>query len=105
MTEWCWGFGWGDETIDLKTRSMLNLTMLAGLGKMNEWEIHCRGALNNGVTKEEIRSIIHIIGIYCGVHNLWSVSVPHARFWKRLANCNYERMPRSESTHSLILKK
>ena len=67
MTEWCWGFGWGDATIDAKTRSMLNLAMLAGLGKMHEWEIHCRGALNNGVGVNEIRSIIHIIGIYCGV--------------------------------------
>ncbi len=67
MTEWCWGFGWGDETIDPKTRSMLNLSMLGALGKMNEWEIHCRGAITNGVTMEEIRSIIHIIGIYCGV--------------------------------------
>ncbi|WP_138936083.1 carboxymuconolactone decarboxylase family protein [Roseovarius arcticus] len=67
MTAWCWGFGWGDETIDLKTRSMLNLVMLAALGKMHEWEIHCNGAINNGVTKEEIRSIIHIVGIYCGV--------------------------------------
>ena len=34
---------------------------------MNEWEIHCRGAITNGVTKEEIRAIIHVIGIYCGV--------------------------------------
>ena len=67
MTAWCWGFGWGDDTIDHKTRSMLNLVMLAALGKMHEWEIHCHGAINNGVTKEEIRSIIHIIGIYCGV--------------------------------------
>lgn len=67
MTAWCWGFGWGDDAIDLKTRSMLNLTMLAALGKMNEWEIHCRGAIKNGVSKEEIRAILHIIGIYCGV--------------------------------------
>jgi len=67
MTAWAWGFGWGDETIDAKTRSMMNLAMLAGLGKMNEWKIHCRGALTNGVTKEEIRSIIHVVAIYCGV--------------------------------------
>ena len=67
MTEWCWGFGWGDETIDAKTRSMMNLAMLGALGKMHEWEVHCRGALNNGVSKEEIRAIIHVIGIYCGV--------------------------------------
>ena len=67
MTEWCWGFGWGDETIDVKTRSMMNLSMIGALGKMTEWEIHCRGAITNGVTKEEIRAIVHVIGIYCGV--------------------------------------
>ena len=67
MTEWCWGFGWGDETIDAKTRSMMNLTMIGALGKMHEWELHCRGALNNGVSKQEIRAIVHTIAIYCGV--------------------------------------
>lgn len=67
MTQWCWGFGWGDETIDVKTRSMMNLTMIAALGKMTEWELHCKGAINNGVTMEEIRAIIHAISIYCGV--------------------------------------
>ncbi len=67
MTAWCWGFGWGDETIDPKTRSMMNLAMIGALGKMNEWEIHLRGALNNGVSVEEVRATIHIVGIYCGV--------------------------------------
>ncbi len=61
MTEWCWGFGWGDEAIDAKTRSMMNLTMIGALGKMHEWELHCRGALNNGVSKQEIRAIVHTI--------------------------------------------
>lgn len=67
MTEWCWGFGWGDEVIDKKTRSMMNLAMLGALGKMHEWEIHCNGAIKNGVTFEEIRAIIHVVAIYCGV--------------------------------------
>ena len=67
MTAWCWGFGWGDEVIDPKTRSMMNLAMIGALGKMHEWELHCRGALNNGVSKEEIRAIIHVVAIYCGV--------------------------------------
>ena len=67
MTAWCWGFGWGDETIDAKTRSMMNLSMIGALGKMDEWKIHCRGAITNGVSKEEIRAIIHVIAIYCGV--------------------------------------
>ncbi len=67
MTQWCWGFGWGDEAIDAKTRSMMNLAMIGALGKMHEWEIHCRGALTNGVTTEQIRAIIHVVAIYCGV--------------------------------------
>ncbi|MDX1784587.1 MAG: carboxymuconolactone decarboxylase family protein [Roseovarius sp.] len=67
MTAWCWGFGWGDDVIEPKTRSMMNLAMIGALGKMHEWEIHCRGALNNGVSKEEIRAIIHVVAIYCGV--------------------------------------
>jgi 4-carboxymuconolactone decarboxylase len=67
MTAWCWGFGWGDETIDAKTRSMMNLAMLGALGRTHEWETHCRGAINNGVNVEEIRAIIHVVGIYSGV--------------------------------------
>ena len=67
MTAGCCGFGWGDEVIPAKTRSMMNLSMIGALGKMHEREIHCKGALNNGVSKEEIRAIIHVIGIYCGV--------------------------------------
>jgi alkylhydroperoxidase/carboxymuconolactone decarboxylase family protein YurZ len=60
MTAWCWGFGWGDPALDPKTRSMMNLAMIAALGKMHEWELHCHGALNNGVTVEEIRAIIYM---------------------------------------------
>ena len=67
MTAWCWGFGWGDDTLDAKTRSLMNLSMIGALGKMHEFEIHLRGALNNGVTKQEIQAAIHVIGIYCGV--------------------------------------
>jgi len=67
MTAWCWGFGWGDEVIDVKTRSMMNLSMIGALGKMHEWELHLKGAITNGVSKEEIRAIIHVIAIYCGV--------------------------------------
>lgn len=67
MTAWCWGFGWSDDVIDDKTRSMMNLSMIGALGKMHEWELHCKGAIGNGVTKEEIRAIIHVIAIYCGV--------------------------------------
>lgn len=67
MTEWCWGFGWGDKAIDAKTRSLMNLTMIAALGKMHEWELHLNGAITNGCSVEEIRAAIHAIAIYCGV--------------------------------------
>lgn len=67
MTAWCWGFGWGDDAIDAKTRSLMNLSMIGALGKMTEWEIHCRGAITNGVSAEEIRAAIHVVAIYCGV--------------------------------------
>ena len=67
MTAWCWGFGWGDEVIEPKIRSMMNLAMIGALGKMHEWELHLRGALRNGVSVDEIRAIIHVVAIYCGV--------------------------------------
>ncbi len=67
MTEFCWGFGWGDETIEPKIRSMMNLTMIAALNRMHEWELHFKGAIRNGVTETELRAVIHQISIYCGV--------------------------------------
>lgn len=67
VTEFCWGFGWSDDTLPPKTRSMLNLTMIAALNRMHEWELHFKGAIKNGVTKDELQSIIHQIAIYCGI--------------------------------------
>lgn len=66
LNEFCWGKVWGDDRISPKVRSMMNLTMLAALGRMHEWELHLNGALNNGVTKEELKAILHQIGIYAG---------------------------------------
>ncbi len=67
MTDWCWGLGWGDDTINEKKRSMKKLKMIDALGKMDEQEIHRKGSLTNGVSKEEIKSILNVIAIYCGV--------------------------------------
>lgn len=67
MTAWCWGFGWGDEVLPPKTRSMVNLPMLAALNRMEEFELHFRGAIRNGVSREELRALLHVIAIYCGV--------------------------------------
>lgn len=67
VTEYCWGFVWGRPTLERKTRSMLNLAMLAAVNRGAEFKLHCKGALTNGVTRDEIREIIMQIGIYCGV--------------------------------------
>lgn len=67
MTAWCWGFGWGDDALAPKTRSMVNLPMLAALNRMEEFELHFRGAIRNGVSREELRALLHVIAIYCGV--------------------------------------
>ena len=67
VTEYCWGFVWGRPGLEKKTRSMLNLAMLAALGRGHEFKLHCRGALRNGVSHDEIREIIMQVGIYCGV--------------------------------------
>jgi 4-carboxymuconolactone decarboxylase len=67
ITEFCWGFGWSDERIPPQTRSLMNLTMIAALNRMEEWELHLKGALNNGISKGEIQATIHQIAIYCGI--------------------------------------
>jgi len=67
VTEYCWGAIWGDEDLPFKTRSMLNLAMLSALNRPQEFRTHVRGALQNGVTREEIRAVLMQVAIYCGV--------------------------------------
>jgi 4-carboxymuconolactone decarboxylase len=66
-TEWCWGEVWGRDGLAKKTRSMLNLAMISALNRPHELKLHVRGALNNGVTRAEIREIFLQVAIYCGV--------------------------------------
>jgi 4-carboxymuconolactone decarboxylase len=67
VTEYCWGAAWSDETLDRKTRSMINLGMIAALNRMHEWETHFRGALQNGVSRDELKAIITQIAVYAGI--------------------------------------
>lgn len=67
VTEYCWGEIWTRPGLDRKTRSMLNLAMLTALNRPHEIKLHVRGALNNGVTKEEIREVFLQAAVYCGV--------------------------------------
>lgn len=67
VTEWCWGEIWTRPGLDRKTRSFLNLAMLIALNRPHEVKIHVRGALNNGVTEDEIVEVILQAAVYCGV--------------------------------------
>ncbi len=67
VTEYCWGAVWTREGLAHRDRSLLNLGMLTALGKPNELKLHVRGALTNGVTREEISEIFLQTAIYCGV--------------------------------------
>lgn len=67
VTRNAWGTVWNRAGLDLKTRSMITLSMLTALGRSHEIKGHVRGALNNGVTIEEIREVLLHATVYCGV--------------------------------------
>lgn len=67
VTEYCWGSVWGRDGLDYRTRSMLNIAMIAVLNRPHELALHVQGALRNGVTPDEIREILMQVTIYAGV--------------------------------------
>ncbi|QNO38922.1 4-carboxymuconolactone decarboxylase [Protaetiibacter sp. SSC-01] len=67
VTEYCWGRVWTRDELPRRTRSMLNLAMMTALNRPHELAIHVRGAVNNGVSREEIREVLLQAAIYCGV--------------------------------------
>jgi 4-carboxymuconolactone decarboxylase len=67
VTEYCWGAVWGRDELPRKTRSMLNLAMISVLNRPHELRTHIRGALTNGVTRDEIREVFLQVAIYAGV--------------------------------------
>jgi 4-carboxymuconolactone decarboxylase len=66
LTTYCWGAIWGDDALKPRDRSILNLGMIACLGRMHEFEAHFRGALRNGLTPAELSAILRQIAVYCG---------------------------------------
>jgi 4-carboxymuconolactone decarboxylase len=66
-TTWAWGWAWGDLTLDRKTRSLMNLAMLTALNRGPEIKLHVKGALNNGVTVDEIKAALLHATAYCGI--------------------------------------
>ncbi len=67
LTTYCWGAVWGREGLSKRDRSLLNLGMLASLGRLEELQLHVRGAINNGLTVDEIKEALLQVGIYAGI--------------------------------------
>lgn len=67
VTRYCWGEIWNRPGLDRRTRSFLNLAMLSALNRGEELKLHVRGAINNGLSKEEIAEVFLQVGVYCGV--------------------------------------
>jgi 4-carboxymuconolactone decarboxylase len=65
--DFCWGNVWNRDALPRKTRSMLNLAMLSAMGRWHEFEVHVRGALNNGVSADEIAEVLLQAGVYAGI--------------------------------------
>src|SRR3972149_7940431 len=66
LNTYCWNDVWNRPGLSRKSRSMLNLAMLSALGRTHELKLHVNGALNNGLTKEEIREGFLQIAFYSG---------------------------------------
>ena len=67
VTQYCWGEVWGRPGLDKRTRSIINLAMISALNRPHELKLHVKGAITNGVTKDEIREVLLQVGIYCGI--------------------------------------
>lgn len=67
LNTYCWNDVWNRPGLDRKTRSMLNLAMLTALNRGPELKLHVNGALNNGLSKEQIREVFLQAALYCGV--------------------------------------
>ena len=67
VTRYCWGEVWGRETLSRRDRSLLNIAMISALNRPHELKLHVKGALTNGVSRDEIREVLMQVAIYCGV--------------------------------------
>lgn len=67
ITRYAWGEIWNRPGLPKETRSMLTLAMMIALNRADEFRLHLRGALNNGVSHEEIQEVLLQTAIYCGV--------------------------------------
>lgn len=66
-TEYCWGYVWTRPGLKLRERSLINLAMISALNRPHELKLHVKAALNNGLSREEIREVLLQVAVYCGV--------------------------------------
>jgi 4-carboxymuconolactone decarboxylase len=66
VTENCWEDIWNRPGLDKRSRSILNLGMIAALNRPHELRLHVRGAINNGMNREELREVCLQVACYCG---------------------------------------
>ena len=67
LTRYAWGEIWTRSGLDERTRSLLNIAMLVALNRSDELKLHLQAALNNGVSRIEIKEVLLQAAIYCGV--------------------------------------
>jgi len=67
VTRYCFASVWGREQLPRGVRSMITVAMLVALGRAQEIKVHVKGAINNGVTKDELREVLMHSAIYCGI--------------------------------------
>jgi 4-carboxymuconolactone decarboxylase len=67
LTRYAWGEIWTRPGLDLKTRSCITVAMLVALNRPEELVLHLRGALNNGVSRDELKEVLLQAAVYCGV--------------------------------------
>jgi 4-carboxymuconolactone decarboxylase len=67
ITEFCWGAGWGRNALSRRDRSLMNIGMLSALNRPDEFALHVRAAIGNGVTRDELQDALIQVCIYCGV--------------------------------------
>jgi 4-carboxymuconolactone decarboxylase len=67
VTQYCWGEIWGNTTLSHRDRSLVNIAMLSLLNRPHELKLHVKGALTNGLSRDEIRDVLLQVAVYGGV--------------------------------------
>ena len=67
INTYAYGDVWSRPALPMATKSLAMIAMMAAVGRPNELRVHLKGALTNGCTPEEIREVLLLIGIYCGI--------------------------------------